>query len=305
MHHHLRQSLIRAGSSGTSGAPEGVLKMNRGILAGLIMVAGAICQVAWGAATLHMGGGYGTSCQTGGCPIYNGEVNNIGTPAPGDPYVGTMDIYQNQGGARAMDDPLLLIFGVANDATGTRLSNTSISSAQLIDTKGASTGIGFTFAGYQGAMTGGDVYGFLSGTSLGQTYAGLSGMNNSNSFTNWSAWDLAIDNIDAKKFGIYVFALSPQASGVAFAGKDYIDLALNGIPEGTFAVAYGEATKGKKVTAYGTPFTEAGLVDQPLPLPVPEPGSLAIMGLGLVLLGGLGTLASSRKRRPSPGARFG
>lgn len=242
---------------------------------------GGYGPIAWASpATLHIGSGYGTTCATGGCPIYNTEVNNIGTPVTGTPYTGNMDVYQNSGGASALGG-LLLIFGVANDTSGTVLDANSLSDLSLIDSSATKTPINFTFSGYQGSMASGEeIYSFLANATLGKNYDGLSGMNNSNSFSNWAAADLAVDKIDVSNFGIYVFDLNTDY-GASFGAKNFIDIALQGIPEGTFAVAYGES--GNK--AYGTPFTESGLVDQPLSgTPVPEPSSLLIFALGLALL---------------------
>ena len=230
-------------------------------------------------ATLHIGSGYGTACETGGCPLYKGEVNNFD--------VG-LDIYQTSGGASALVDPVLLILGVPNTTSSNQLTASALDQAFVVDaTTGTKTSISFTFGtnsyglsgnGYEGLMTSGhEVYSFLGLTA-----------NNSNSFKNWSQWDLAIDGIAASNFGIYVFAFGPGNAPLAnFAGKDFIDVLTNGIPEGTFAVAYGQDSAGK---AYATPFTEAGLVDVPPPS-VPEPMTLALMSIGIA------GLALSRRRK--------
>lgn len=82
---------------------------------------------------------------------------------------------------------------------------------------------------------------------------------------------LAVSN-----FGIYVFSIDTSA----FAGNDLLDITLSGLPEGTFAVAFGANSQH----IYDTPFTEAGLQDVPV-APIPEPASLALFGTALVGLG--------------------
>ncbi|MBW8072202.1 MAG: hypothetical protein GJU77_00695 [Ferrovum sp.] len=207
-----------------------------------------------GPATLHIGSGYGTTCATGGCPIYGTEVNNINA---------VFDIYQNSAGALALTSPVTLILGVTNTASASSAIENSVLSASLINTSGQSTAVSTAFSKYAGAMSSSNVYSFL----------GLSGANASNSFTNWSGADLAINGITATNFGIYVFTLNTSG----FAGNDYLNIHTNLLPEGTFAVAYGTDAHG---TAYSTAFTNSGMRDFP-PKSVPEPMPLVLICLGL------------------------
>ena len=217
-------------------------------------------------ATLHIGPGSGTPCQTGGCPVFGDEVNAI---APRE-----LDIFQQSGGAPSLTN-LLLILGIPNfTGAAPAIFSTSLGTGQLggIDLYGG-TGWNPT-TGFAGSMTPGqEVYGFLG---LGAQ------QNNSNSFTNWAAADSFVDQIIAATFGIYVYTLSGplgahQALDVIFASD---------VPAGTFAVAFGKG--GGKV--FGTPFTEAGLET----VATPEPHSALLFASALV------GLVARRRRLTNP-----
>lgn len=228
--------------------------MNR-IVSALSLLLAFVSPAVQAGATLHIGSGYGTTCATGGCPIYGTEVNNINA---------VLDIYQNSASAPALNSPVYLILGVANSASSADSAiENSLTGATLIDTSGNQSAIKTGFDNYAGLMTSSDVYSFL----------GLSGADKSNSFTNWSGAALAVDGIHAANFGIYVFSLDTSN----FAANDYINMTTNLLPEGTFAVAYGTDPSGK---VYSTAFTNSGMRDTPPALP--EPMTLVLVGLGLV-----------------------
>jgi hypothetical protein len=233
-------------------------------------------------ATLHVGPGPGP-CATGGCPIYGGETNALAQH---------VDIYQNSKAAPPLTAPVLVIIGVPNDH-GSAMNSTSMAWANILqggtstDTAG-STGqyspVTHAFGssvyglnGYVGAMkSGGEVYSFLAAhSSLPGGLSAAAGANNSNSFTNWAAWDNhVLPNLfpsagSVHDFGIYVFSLNTSD----FSGGDFLNFQFKGMPLGSFVVGYGQtpADSNGKVTIYDTPFTEAGMVNH-----IPEPASLLL-----------------------------
>lgn len=209
--------------------------------------------------TIHIGPGGTSGCATGGCYLHNNEVNGFGS---------SLDLYMTSGGTPTLDSPIWLIFAVPNGGT---LTSNSVTSAVLNDVNNSylPTPITFNFLGLMGTMgPGQEVYG-----QLGKK------INGSPSFTNYAAWDLAVNNLTVSSFNLYVFTLTTKD----FDAKDFINLNLNGIPTGTFAVGWGEVTtvdKHGKITVkqIGTPFTEAGLENHK----IPEPGTVAMFGSGLL-----------------------
>ena len=257
----------------------------------MLMVALMVmCAVSWAddittddlddPATLHTGTGAGTSCATGGCYVKGGEVNG---------FTGnTIDIYQNSASASTLNNPWLLILGVPNANNPALFSNASIGSVVSTNVypggttttgsaafgNGGNPIYGWSGNGYAGSMTSGDVYhqsfftnGHLSGN----------GIDASNSFGNWAGWDAAVNGVNATSFGIYIFTINAPLSG---QGLTNITFADGVVPQGTFVVAYGN--DGSHV--YVNPFTEAGLSETTT---TPEPASLALLGSGMLGLGGL------------------
>jgi hypothetical protein len=232
-------------------------------------------------ATLHIGPGAGTACAVG-CGL---DPNPIGTGS-------TVDIYQNSGGATALSQPVFLILAVPNNTAAPSIGgsvtfynpysgypgNAVTGSAAFATGGSGQWGMKTDVSpGYFGNMSSGDVYSFLN----------LPG-NNSNNMTNFTSSPFpggAINpDVGVTDFGIYVFALS----GAQLGAQGLVNVSGLSVPLGTFAMGWGCATPGSAACANGdtftTPFTEAGFTDTP---PVPEPGSLMLLGSGLVALGGM------------------
>ncbi|HZU44670.1 MAG TPA: PEP-CTERM sorting domain-containing protein [Terriglobales bacterium] len=212
--------------------------------------------------TLHIGPGYPSPCDTGGCPLYKGETNG---------FTNMLDIYQNSNGAPLLNNPVELIFAVPTGGAAP-----TISGLNLIDSDMGfkATPVTFTALGDQGTMTSGDVYTFL----------GLK-VDKSDSLKNLAAWDLAVNGLHVSGFDIYIFQLNTGG----FGANDFLTMNVNA-PQGTFAFGYGTSERDKHTTEWGTPFTEAGLGDGHPPS-VPEPASLLLMGSGF-----LSALAAIRRR---------
>jgi PEP-CTERM motif-containing protein len=216
-----------------------------------------------------------------GCPVFGNEVNAL--------HSNTLTITENGSGQPMLGNPVLLILGFANVSSTfvppsiTLSSGTGSAGGPNVypnnTTKWDSNG----FAGfYTAAFTPpkgspNSVYSFIGLV----TAAG-----GSESFTNWSAADLAVNGITANGFGIVVYELFN--TGLTGGGSVTINFSSN-LPLGTFAVAYGcsgatganGSCPGKNT--FSTPFTQSGVVNTV----VPEPASLLLLGSGLVAAGAL------------------
>ena len=138
-----------------------------------------------------------------------------------------LDIYQQSNGAPALANPVLLILAIPDNSV--TLTNNTVTAASLyapypdprspspIAVQFGTTDYGIKDpSGFAGLMSSGDVYSFLG---VGKK------ADNSNSFTNWSAAELAMMDVNVTDFGIYVYSLDTAK----FAGNDLIDIQLSGM----------------------------------------------------------------------------
>jgi PEP-CTERM motif len=245
-------------------------------LASLLVSAGLTSPVARADSTLHVGTGAGTACATG-CA---GDPNLLGSAT-------SVSIYQNSGGPPTLAEPVLVIVGVPNDITNLFTTDPFTGVTAINAYPGGTTTAGTTsfasggtyglknpvvdgFFGDMGSKQ--EVYSFLK--------LSLTGVNHSNSFTNWAGADSSISGITATDFGIYVFAVN-----ATLAPKGLINLDLSSsLPVGSIIVAYGQgrSTHGGKTIVFDTPFTESGYKDGRTS--TPEPASLVLVGSGLLAL---------------------
>jgi hypothetical protein len=203
-------------------------------------------------ATLHINGGTAF--------LFGNEVHGVDS--------GLVSVTQNSGGAGDLTVPWLLILAIPN-VTSTNAQITSVNGVSTtIDTNGTSA-----------IMTDSDVYSVLPNTP---------GANNSNSFVNYQAADLAVNGITANSFLLVEFNVPVTVPG----DGSPVTLQLSNVPIGTFVVAYGDDGK----LLYSTPFTESGVTTGNTPQAVPEPSTMALAGLGALGLIGYGL------RRKSPTA---
>jgi len=249
-----------------------------------------------------IGTGLGTSCQNGQCPFFGTEVNPIsGT---------TFDIWntENAQAFTATSDPILLIIGVPG--TDGNPSPITFGNVTLSDGGGADgTGtLGGTAPAWMcghptpttpcggnfdssGAANGGSNDWTGTPNNVPDFLAIPAGGASSQNFTNWTLVEATptLGSQTVTDFHIWVYQLNPIRD---IAGQSGVDVNFSGgLPFGTMVFAAGCFDYNSTPTPncggnnlFFTPFTTVGAVTTHNH--VPEPAGLALMGSGLVLMGG-------------------
>ena len=264
-------------------------------LAAVVLAPGiASAQTLLDPATLQIGGSV---------PPPGGDPNQIGN-------TGVVNIYQNQASAGNLNQPFLLILGIANDTSGGNFFKGVDPIKSVTSYNPATSGSGVSGTGGFGGVpsyitnttqpdethvTWNATTGF--GGSLTSTSAdaysllGFNGTDKSNNFVNWQGADQTINGINATKFGIYVFVINAELDGQGYVS---VQFDTSKLPIGTYAIAYGQ----NSTHLFDTPFTQAGLTtgsSSPPPPAVPEPSTMALVLSGLIAGGFFGL---RRLRRP-------
>lgn len=239
--------------------------MTRGISA-VTLLLGMALGGADASADIFVGPGFGTTCAEGGCPLFNGSVNAIGT--------NSLDLYQSSTGPAALNG-FTLIFAVPNNSTNA-LSANPVTGAELHvpATNASSTPVTVGSLSAATLFTHGELYGTLF-TLVGSTIT-FQQVQSADYALFPGSYDPTTNPI--VDFGLYEVPLTSNPT--AFASNDLVNIDFTTLPIGTFALGYG--TPSLSVT--DTPFAEAGVAGVVVAA-APEPASLILLGSALLALG--------------------
>jgi PEP-CTERM motif len=213
--------------------------------------------------SIVVGPGFGTPCAEGGCPVFGGSVNGIGTHS--------LDLFQSSSGPAALNG-FFLILAVPNNPANALTAN-PITGAQLHipATNAASTPVTVGSLSPETLFTHGDLYSALF--SLTGSSIPFSQIQSAEYALFPSSFNPATNPV--VNFSLYEI---PLTANPAFASNDLVDITFTTLPIGTFVLGYG--TPSLSVT--DTPFAQAGVFG--LATAVPEPASLGLLSSALLCL---------------------
>jgi PEP-CTERM motif len=191
------------------------------------------------------------------------------------------------GGTDALLDPVLLIFATPDGATpGLTVTSSNPASLSTTPQLGGTNVYGGTWNTVTGAAGTYDQTTSSPNLSVYE-YIGLTPKgSDSENYPNWSS----ASGLTSWSLFVYKLTFNPD-----FNHGDWVEFSTTNLVGGSFVVGYGcttLSTSGSGLcknagTTESTPFTFAGMVKQ-----VPEPGTLSLLGAGLLIIGFAG------RRRP-------